>query len=480
MYNGFTTEKSVKQNILYYLRNSKIEHFSSGSYGITKKSILDDSICQQTKFQPFLSLDANIEVFKTKRSKNFTRVEQYKIPIKTLMIKICVINKDDEPFPNKLPKKSYHTNNPNYDEKSDVKSKYIRLVDESEFNLEVNIQTDVYLKTMKYLQPMCPAILYSTIITDTRQINVEQKQHEDEIEMQEILELLGLPKFITNKNVSYGLIFMEFLEGYSTFEKFKIPSNKSKKSFVLMLLWALIQLTLETGYVHGDHHLNNIMINNNYPKGGYFAYSTTRIMIIDFGMSSKLLPTHYKTFKALCKRHKYTDALMFLGGKYKNKQGNIIYVTNENVADYVNYKNIYGWAYGSYNGKLEEKDHINDLFKEYHVQTTNDTINNLFALREIALNKNINTANMLHGLNPLYYPLLPLSNRIKKYLYSGLDDVTKIDEKIIKKMRIYAENYELNKYFSKTTTQQTNEETITDDDSKTVSTFLDWNFAALS
>lgn len=489
MFNGIKNgnEKSIKQNILYYLRNSKIEHFSKGSYGIIKKSILDESKCQYQEFQPFLSLDANIDVIKNKRSKKCTRVEQYKIPIKSLMIKICVINKDDMPFPSKLPKKSYHINNPNYNEKNEEKSKYIHFVDESEFIMEVNTQTDIYLKTIKYLQPICPAILYSTIITDTRHKEYDyldnsfyedqcQGQVENEDQDQEILELLDLPKFITEKDVTYGLIFMEYLEEYSPFEKFTIPTFKSKKSFVLVLLWTLIQLTLETGYVHGDHHMNNILITNKYPKGGYFDSSTIRIMIIDFGMSSKLLPNHFKMFKALCERRRYTDALMFLSGKYKDKQENVIYVTNEYVSNYVKHKNIYGWACGSYNGKVCEKDQINDLFKEKNVQSTNQVIHNIFALREIALNNNISTFYRLNKALPTHYPLLPLSNNVKNYLYNGFYDIKKLDDKVVVK---YVKIYKMND----SVIWQNKEETMMDDEdcygNTNVTTFLDWNFAAV-
>jgi hypothetical protein len=472
---------NVKQNILHYLKHSKIEHFSKGSYGIVKKSTLLDETPSDINY--FLSLNTDVDVVKNKRSKHFTHIEQYKNPIKSLIIKICLINIDDKPYPLNIPMKPYFKNVPTFKENKD-KPKLMSFIDESEFKNEVNIQTDVYLKTMKFLQPSCPAIIHAEIITDLRSTNLTNSTDSQDEQM---LKLLELPKFDPRNTPSYGLIFMEFIDGYETFENFKTPKLKTKKSFTIMLLWTLIQLTLETGYAHGDHHFNNILITNNYPKSGYFNGNTTRILLIDFGRASRVPPSQLNIFKSLCQRKKYTDALMLLSGRYKDEFGKNTYITNEYVADYVNYRDLYGWAFGSYGGKLTEKEYKNKLFEAKYCDSTNELIHNIFALREIAVNKNVITMRRLHLIKPIMYPLLPLSNSVKKQLFNGVDDVTQIkpvDTSTTISGSSTPDVYlkHINKTDKTDKTDKTNktnkiEETMTDE--TIIETFLSWEFFKL-
>jgi hypothetical protein len=485
-----TSMQNVKQNILYYLQNSKIEHFSSGTYGIIKKSTLLDEPTSTSTSNPtpnyFLSLNADVDVVKNKRSKHFTHVEQYKKPIKTLIIKICLIDMDDEDeaYPNNIAMKPYFMNDPTFEDDK-KQPKLMNCVNEKVFKNEVNVQTDIYLKTMKFAQPICPAIIHSEIITDTRTKKTTRTINPEDAQ---ILQLLEIPIFDMKEPLSYGLIFMEFIDGYDTFENFKIPSSKTKKSFTIILLWTLIQLTLETGYSHGDHHFNNILITNKYPKGGYFDGNAIRILLIDFGRASKVPLKQLHIFKTLCQNKKYTDALMLLSSRYKNEFGKNVYTTNEYVSNYAEHRNIYGWAFGSYGGKLTDKEHKNKLFVNKHTENTNELIHNIFALREIAINKNVITMRRLHLINPMVYPLLPLSNSVKNKLFNGIDNVIQMKICDIKalgsgsstsKPEIYLKHIKRHPPTPTPIPNKTTKIEETIEDESIVETFLNWDFFKL-
>jgi hypothetical protein len=84
----------------------------------------------------------------------------------------------------------------------------------------------------------------------------------------------------------FGLLVMEFLEGFEPLGDFIEKRNPQIQTLTCALAaHELIRMYDLTEYLHGDFHLNNFMINPNYP---YIGSNPGRVIIIDFGSSYKL------------------------------------------------------------------------------------------------------------------------------------------------------------------------------------------------
>ena len=380
--------KNVEETILQYFRFSTISQLSSGSFGITYLSELlthqvnltstPDS--SKPSIEPFLTIDVG---------------EKFKTPVTSLVIKVCLLNPTINRNGKQISNNGYYyfdDNGNRFDEYSDdaiyLQEIEIAPVSAQSFDDEINIQTDIYLKTMKYLQPLCPGITYSTkIVQDNNN---------------ELLNLLNIPKPPASciKKYQYGIIVMSVANGVTAVNKTNTTNQTENKRVISMCLFALIELALETGYTHGDHHFGNIMFDPNNTE--YFKGGTGRVLLIDFGRTTKIPPKQMATFTSLCASKKYTDALMLLCSEP---------VANPIIVDTQYADLYYGWACGNYNGRYGSGG---------FGAGTNDTIARLFANRELAINDNVEIMNRLHESKPDIYPLLPLSNAIKNQLYNGV------------------------------------------------------------
>lgn len=249
------SEKSSKV-FKKYLENSDIKFLTSGSYGITFVATLRPS-----------SVVSPDEMYKQLRPD-----DKYGSPVDTLLIKLCIINTDLDYF--KLGTDKYNV------------VVEIATVTESDFQNEINIQTEVYLKTLQYLQPLCPGIVYSDIM--------KGKQNYDPI----LLEIIDngdtyAQRFITglisnlakNPDVGVGILGMEFLKGGDTIFGQMQKSSFNKGVCEELVRFSVLKLALDTGYNHSDFHTSNIMIvpDDNYTVGGRF-----RPIVIDYGRAIKI------------------------------------------------------------------------------------------------------------------------------------------------------------------------------------------------
>jgi hypothetical protein len=98
------------------------------------------------------------------------------------------------------------------------------------FKTEVNIQSDIFRKSLDYLQPLCPAILFSKIVRDKEKkklINYMLKIDSD-IRSHKLpyldseLDIDG--ELLSNKTYLLGIIAMEYENGYLRLYDF-IKSN---------------------------------------------------------------------------------------------------------------------------------------------------------------------------------------------------------------------------------------------------------------
>jgi len=351
----------------------------------TKDSNSFNEFIENSTFK-ILSRGANgitfVATTNTSYTSKYSYLNSYKYgdPVTKLLIKITFIN-DSNDYSILISPREFNTT------KSEL------------FKNEVNIQTDIFLKSMNYLQPICPAIVYADCLTDEPSIkhilSVIKKYTTD-----------SKTSFICNeiyKNYGYnnfeklGIIGMEFADNYQTL--FNLKNSDKFELYKDMSLYLLLRLAIETGYTHGDFHPGNIMINTTY--NNYFKNIMGAPFLIDFGYAQKIPLDILNIIKENYKKKFYTTALKELC--------NIKRTDNLSMNDY---KDFYGWACGQYDYKKQQP------MTEFK-NSTNEVIKILFKRREDAIDNTITLFDQKHSTDPKY-PLLPLSNAVKNKMFSGL------------------------------------------------------------
>lgn len=330
---------------------------------------------------------------------------------------------------------------------------------EDDFRNEINIQTEIFFKTITYLQPLCPGIVYSEIVKDKSDIRnfLTSIFNRCDLELMPIINEIN--KLIaTNSDVSLGIIGMECANKYSTMGQ-AIYNFKSSPGHIATLRglgqYALLKLATDTGYSHNDFHNSNILL---CESNNYFNEGNIMPLLIDFGRAVKIPLNILAKIKENIENKNYVDALTLLCDKSYAHE----FLTSINRAN-----SHYGWICGDYN--LSQEDYLEIANKEVQkinleinifnksqphdkqimLKTiadyeknypkpkklnpqVNNLIDNLYEKREKAIDNNIYTMNELHNNNNMY-PLIPISNSIKGQLYKGL-----IGGNNIKKRRKYS------------------------------------------
>ena len=317
---------------------------------------------------------------------------------------------------------------------------------EDDFKNEINIQTDIFFKTITYLQPLCPGIVYSEIVknkSDIRNFLTTIFNRCDSELMPVINEINKI--CATNPDVSFGIIGMECAERYSMIGQ-AVNNFRGSPSHVATLRalgqFALLKLATDTGYSHNDFHNSNILLceSHNYLNEGQIMP-----LLIDFGRAVKIPLDILAKIKEHIASKNYIDALSLLCDKS---------YAHEFLTSLEHVDSHYGWVCGDYN--LSSKDYIekinkglkslNDDITRYNYnqpfdkmvplksmpgymrkypkpQKLNPQINNLidqiYSKREIAIDNNIKIMNELHNKDNKY-PLIPIADSIKGQLYKGL------------------------------------------------------------
>lgn len=349
-----------------------------------------------------------------------------------------------------------------------IKINNIRPISKYDFQNEVNVQTDIYFKTLQYLQPLCPAIVYANIMENNTE-NVDMLANLNNRFIGSNEEKIYLQKFISNiDKYDIGIIAMEFVYNGITLSKYldsnisKVEEEKAKN----IARFAVLELALKTGYNHGDFHMGNLMLLENT---SYFLLENDNFeqfspMIIDFGRTTKIEPDMTMTISE--KKEKPPTFLNFINKNvFKKSNFKTEYikisilnkiresVSNKNYREALSYlcnpissnvfvsdlRNIdyFNWICGDYNLKNAadigtykyEMYSKHDVFvrdTQYNLQslqlpyTVDIELDNLYQSRERAIDYIINQMDQLHKKEPIKYPLLPISNQIKNQLYSGM------------------------------------------------------------
>lgn len=285
-----------KEAFEFFLDNSRKEFLMEGAYGMAIIATLIDG-----NKSPYKSTDA----------------ETYGIPVRKMIIKLMSITREGKEGE--------------------------KQINDKDFNREVDIQKEIYFKTNKYLEPVCPAIVYSNIYNFIYNIKEKRKlfQKFDANANYHTAHVID-EKFTISDSI--GIIGMEYANGYDTL--FDIQERgylepQDKHIYKAMAMFLLLETALKTGYSHADFHTGNIMINT--VSRTYFVQtnpSEPRIfgkpLLIDFGMTNKIPPEIMALIKESCDREEYTTALHYLC-KVPRSDGELI----------TEAPHSYGWVCGS-------------------------------------------------------------------------------------------------------------------------------------
>jgi hypothetical protein len=321
-----------------FIDHSRITFLTKGANGVTfVAELLADSIRQS----PYISTDA----------------ATYGQRVKYLIIKFAFLyNPDNNRYwkkDKKDPRKQILD-----DDKLNVQFynlNNLALGLEEDLNREIEIQKDVYLKTMDYLEPICPAVVYSKIEKDPSRISriLNKLKTNTPIDSQ-ASQILN--SFIQQRgDYDYiGIIGMEYAGGYETLHNLMYsprvtPDNK--KLYKEMSMYLLLELADKAGYTHGDFHGGNLMINTNL--GGYFNGIQGKPLLIDFGYAIKIEEPILSEIKREYDGRNYTTALQKICSV--NRSDDVA------IKDFPSY---YGWACGYVDPNMNKEQIDTEIYRK--------------------------------------------------------------------------------------------------------------------
>lgn len=253
-----STSRDTK-NFMNYVKQSSVEYFNKGVYGIGYRVKIDNPI--ESKYN-VLSLNNTEDSIKCSQ----------------LFVKLVPILEEND---------NEHT-------KRFVSSILeMEATPSNDFSNEIRIQTDVYKKTNKNLEAVCPPIVYSNILNNTQQRSRAVKllstmvnqmpNDENKIFLARMRNM-----YEGDRSIKLGVIAMSFAENYDTLRivLLRTANPRQKEFYQYLAIYEMLRL-YDIGYLHGDYHTDNILINTkykyNYLTGNYLG----RSLIIDYGMAFK-------------------------------------------------------------------------------------------------------------------------------------------------------------------------------------------------
>ena len=365
-----------------FINNSQVELLTDqSSYGIILKLTLNPGV------------DSPYEMFSA---------SQYKKTVSCLLVKLVALA---PPLP---PKENGEEEEERVWEYKNKKFKTIDL--EETFEKEVNIQTDIFFKTMEYLEPLCPAPVYSVVYKNKNEATnflrlLETKTSTLYPTTIQILQIIR--KRINSDEIPWlGVLGMEIAEGYVTlFDAYSKCITKEDKYFYewyeQMGKLQILKLALKTGYSQNDFHRSNLLVNPDY-KWNYKGLPG-KVIIIDFGLASKIDLKSLQEIKDLYNQKGFQEAL--------NVYKTFIRSDGLSISEYPDY---YGWLYNE-----DENKYTSSLPKRKNDEY-NGILAKLITKENAAIDDRIKVFDEKHNQNPDLYPLLPLSNTIKNQFYQGL------------------------------------------------------------
>jgi hypothetical protein len=209
---------------------------------------------------------------------------QYDVPVYSIVIKLVLLNDPDSGL-----KPMLLTNYKLYEWMNIFKM----TTSFNEFAEEIKTQSEVYKNTMLSGEPICPSIVSSAFlkanIAESLLTIMRNKADKKDASLS-MLNYASNEINKSNKNVMLGVIAMESVTEYTTVYNylFQIESTivgslgsffvkSPKEEIILKILFLVLRMYYETGYIHCDLHQNNAMIKRDNKK-------KTDIQLIDFGI----------------------------------------------------------------------------------------------------------------------------------------------------------------------------------------------------
>lgn len=242
-----------------YTKNSTVTYFNKGSYGIGYSAQIND--LSKSRYN-MISLNNTEQTFTCGR----------------LFVKLVPIfdDKEDADLPSLV------------DDTLEMD-----VTTSENFLNEIRIQTDVYKKTNNNLEAVCPPIVYSNIVNNTGEKSRAQKllsvminnmpNDENKVFLHRMRSL-----YESNLTLKLGVIAMSFAENYDTlWNVMKNTTNSGQRiMYQYLAVYELLRL-YDIGYMHGDYHENNILVNTQYHYNTLENIYLGRCLIIDYGLAFK-------------------------------------------------------------------------------------------------------------------------------------------------------------------------------------------------
>ena len=388
----FKDMKNAEEAFLYFINNSTFTSYLGGNNGVTIIAKLNNNVQSCYKYINCYNFNENVNklllkivLIKNNKYKKDHNQESNKNNEDRDAEDAEDAEDDDDDDDNDDAEDAEDDDDDDDDDSSNIfkfnsdsatNNKELDLASREEFIHEVNTQVDIYLKSMNYLQPICPPICYAKIY----ECNPENKLFFHKI----LKHNLNLLKIYIGYGIDFdsiGLIAMEYAEDF--YQLFHLIKFKHYNIYKNMSRYLLIRLAIETGYNHSDFHKYNILVNQN--NNQYFDNLHGYPLLIDFSWTQKIPLDTLNIIKEKYNNKQYVEVLEIL---YKMKRRDDINLEEHYVFDWLT-KNI--------------------IFNNDTINNVNQEINNLIDFRNIAIEKLKKKTS-----------LIPLNDSIKQHMFLGI------------------------------------------------------------
>jgi hypothetical protein len=369
---GLTIDRPAKEAFNFFIANSTFEYFNAGSYGFIIEATLHNTI------SPYKSFN----------SANFENL------VDTLLIKFVGITENPDEVDS---------------EWTFIDPNDKTICNKTTFIDEVNIQTEIYLKTIDYLEPICPAPVYAEVITNMDSQTLVTELIDSLDPDSELFEYLGnlLVALTTSAVPLLGIIGMEIAPNFRSLDEYEsfpvghplYVTTPRLRLYENMARFQLLKMAVLTGYIHNDNHIANLLLNITYNNN--YTGILGKILIIDFGFASKLTAQEIEDIKENIRNNSYVHALSLL---YDNRERPDGLILSE-------YEDLYGWLSLEYSNR--------ELEPAQTREQTNTRLTELNVAYESSIDARI------HRFGARVPPIrLPLSSAKKNEFYNGMIDPT--------------------------------------------------------
>jgi len=216
---------------------------------------------------------------------------------------------------------------------------------EDAFFNEQSIQKTIFNKTKSQFDPVCPAIIYYSVI---------KSQSSAVSFLDTLLSRIGSDENAANMLTDFkngietekipwlGVLGMEMASGYRTLKQIHADASIDKNAMKIyenMARLRILEMAEKTGYSQNDFHRENVLINTDMK--GYFKGLSGHVLIIDFGFASLIPDKPFGEIMDNINKNNLVGALSVFEGLRRPDGAPL------------NYYSLYGWLYFRYNHTIK-------------------------------------------------------------------------------------------------------------------------------